>query len=146
MGKLEQLFRKEIFDSGGNLIFKALAEKVFSSKKELRKLNRLMFPLIRNEIEKILNKNDKRKYVIIDAAVLFDCKLDQLCDYIILVTGSQKRRKLFLKNKGFSDHDIELRINGQHVKIYKNRVTFTIDNNNSEKSLLEKVEKIIKNI
>ena len=140
--KLRQFFGEEIFDSEDNLIFKVLAEKVFSDKKELVKLNKLMFPLIRSEIENILNKNHKRDYIIIDAAILFDCGLDDLCDYIIYVKNSVRRKRLFLKNKGFSDNDIELKIDGQQIKTDKKKIDFIIDNDGSKKSLFKKVEKI----
>ena len=140
--KLRQFFGEEIFDSEDNLIFKVLAEKVFSDKNELVKLNKLMFPLIRSEIENILNKNHKRDYIIIDAAILFDCGLDDLCDYIIYVKNSVRRKRLFLKNKGFSDNDIELKIDGQQIKTDKKKIDFIIDNDESKKSLFKKVEKI----
>lgn len=140
--KLRQFFGEEIFDSEDNLIFGVLAEKVFSDKKELVKLNKLMFPLIRSEIENILNKNHKRGYIIIDAAILFDCGLDDLCDYIIYVKNSVRRKRLFLKNKGLSDNDIELKINGQQIKTDKKKIDFIIDNDGSKNSLFKKVEEI----
>ncbi len=140
--KLRQFFGEEIFDSEDNLIFRVLAEKVFSDKKELVKLNKLMFPLIRSEIENILNKNHKRGYIIIDAAILFDCGLDDLCDYIIYVKNSVRRKRLFLKNKGFSDNDIELKIDGQKIKTDKKKIDFIINNDGSKNSLFKKVEKI----
>jgi len=105
-----------------------------------------MFPLIRNKVENILNKNQDKDYIIIDAAVLFDCKLNLFCDYIILVEASVKKRETFLKNKGFSNDRIKLRMKGQHIKIQKGKVVFVIDNDGSKRDLLEKVEKIIKKI
>ncbi|MFZ3106756.1 MAG: dephospho-CoA kinase [Candidatus Hydromicrobium sp.] len=146
LNELRKIFGDEVFNSDGDLIYKSLAEKVFSSKTELEKLNRLMFPLIRSEVKNILNENRDKNYIIIEAAILFDCKLDLMCDYIILVDTSDERRKIFLKNKNFLDDDIELRIEGQHIKINKKKVNFIINNNNSKESLLKKVEKILKNI
>ena len=135
-----------VFDSGGDLIYKALAEKVFSGKTELEKLDRLMFPLIRSEVKNILNENQDKNYIIIEAAILFNCKLDSMCDYIILVDTTDRRREIFLKNKNFQDTDIELRIEGQHIKIDKKKVNFVINNNSSKESLFKKVEKVLKNI
>ncbi|MBU4313637.1 MAG: dephospho-CoA kinase [Actinobacteria bacterium] len=146
LNELRKIFGDEVFNSDGDLIYKSLAEKVFSSKTELEKLNRLMFPLIRSEVKNILNENRDKNYIIIEAAILFDCKLDLMCDYIILVDTSDERREIFLKNKNFLDDDIELRIEGQHIKINRKKVNFIINNNNSKESLLKKVEKILKNI
>lgn len=146
MNELRKIFGDGVFNFDGDLIYKALAEKVFSSKTELEKLNRLMFPLIRSEVKNILNENQDKNYIIIEAAILFDCKLDPMCDYIILVDTTDERREIFLKNKNFLDDDIELRIEGQHIKINRKKVDFIINNNNSKESLLKKVEKILKNI
>ncbi len=146
LGKLKDLFGSEIFDSEGDIIFESLAGRVFSSKVELEKLNGLMFPLIRREVKNILNENRNKNYIIIDAAVLFDCKLDLFCDYIILVSASARRRKAFLMDGGFSDNDAELRVKGQYIKIDKEKVTFIINNNGSKRNLLEKVERILENI
>jgi len=146
LNELRKIFGDEVFNSDGDLIYKSLAEKVFSSKTELEKLNRLMFPLIRSEVKNILNENRYKNYIIIEAAILFDCKLDLMCDYIILVDTSDRRREIFLKNKNFLDDDVELRIEGQHIKINRRKVNFIINNNNSKESLLKKVEKILKNI
>ncbi|MFA5014689.1 MAG: dephospho-CoA kinase [Actinomycetota bacterium] len=144
--KLGVIFGNEIFGPEGDLIFESLAEKVFSSKKDLKKLNGLMFPLIRNQVEYILNKNQDKDYIIIDAAVLFDCKLDMLCDYIILVEAKGKMRENILSSKGYSDKKVKLRIKGQHIKIKMEKVAFIIENNGSKKDLLGKVEKILENI
>ncbi|MBU2562840.1 MAG: dephospho-CoA kinase [Actinobacteria bacterium] len=146
LNELRKIFGDEVFNSDGDLIYKSLAEKVFSSKTELEKLNKLMFPLIGSELKNILNENRDKNYIIIEAAILFDCKLDLMCDYIILVDTSDERREIFLKNKNFLDDDIELRIEGQHIKINRKKVNFIINNNNSKESLLKKVEKILKNI
>ena len=146
LNELRKIFGDEVFNSDGDLIYKSLAEKVFSSKTELEKLNRLMFPLIRSEVKNILNENQDKNYIIIEAAILFDCKLDLMCDHIILVDTSDGRREIFLKNKNFLDDDVELRIEGQHIKINRKKVNFIINNNNSKESLLKKVEKIFKNI
>lgn len=88
LNELRKIFGDGVFNSDGDLIYKSLAEKVFSSKTELEKLNRLMFPLIRSELKNILNENQDKNYIMIDAAVLFDCKLDLMCDYVILVDTS----------------------------------------------------------
>lgn len=144
--KLKVIFGNEIFGPEGDLIFKSLAEKVFSSKKDLKKLNTLMFPLIRNQVENILNKNRDRDYIIIDAAVLFDCKLDMFCDYIILVEAPGKMRETFLKSKGFSNEKVKLRIKGQRIKIKMEKVEFIIENNGSKKDLFDKVKKILEKI
>jgi dephospho-CoA kinase len=107
-----------------------------------------MFPEIRRKVKKIINNSLEKNYIIIDAAVLFDSKLDLLCDYIILVKADKSLRKKLLKDKGteISDEDIDLRLEGQHIKINKNLVNFTVINNGSKADLYKKVEDILEEI
>lgn len=144
--KLRHSFGERIFDSQNKLIFSNLGEIVFSDERELVKLNKLMFPLIRKEVENILSGNRKRDYIIIDAAVLFDSGLDDLCDFIIYVRSSIKHRMLFLKNKGLVDDEIKLKIRGQHITIDRGKVNFIIENDSSRERLLEKIEKVASEI
>jgi dephospho-CoA kinase len=146
LNKVREIFGDEILDYKGDLDFNSLGEKVFSNKKELEKLNRFMFPLIREEVKDLLSKNQNKDYIVVDAAVLFDCKLDLLCDYIILVETSDENRKTFLKNKNLLNNDIKLRIEGQHIKIDREKVYFFIDNNGSKDSLFKRVKDILVNI
>jgi dephospho-CoA kinase len=105
-----------------------------------------MFPLIKSEVKKILSKNNKMRYIVIDAAIMFDCGLDEFCDYIILVNNSFERRKIFLKENGYSDEEIKLKIEGQYIKINESRLDFVIDNNGTKKSLMDEVRKRLKRI
>ena len=142
--KLKKTIGKDIFDKEGKIIYKVLADKVFSDRGELTKLNHLMFPLLRNEIENIIKSSDDRQYIIIDAAVLFNCGLDLLCDWVIGVDADIKLRKNYLKNKNISENDIELRIKGQHIKINKKRIDFKIKNAGTLDDLHKQVEEILK--
>jgi len=145
---LENCFGSSIFSPVGKVDFNVLAKRVFSSSIELEKLNKIMFPKVRREVRKIINNSFGKNYIIIDAAVLFDSRLDLLCDYIILVKADKSLRKKLLKNKGteISDKDIDLRLDGQRIKINKNLVNFTVINNSSKADLYKKVEDILEKI
>jgi dephospho-CoA kinase len=143
---LRDMFGEEILDSPGHLDISSLGKKVFSDKKELDKLNDLMFPLIREEVRSAININQDKDYIVIDAAVLFDCKLNLLCDRVILIETSDENRRMFLKNKDLLTDDIKLRIKGQHIKIDRKNVDFFIDNNGSKDSLFKKVKDILKSV
>ncbi len=144
--QLRELFGKDIFNPRGELVLRLLAEKVFLSKSQLMKLNKLMFPLMKSEVIGILDKKTTAGYIIIDAAVLFGCGLDELCDYIILVKNSIERRKDNLRESRFSAYEIKLRIEGQYIEIDKDKVDFIINNNGSKEDLFLKVKKILENI
>lgn len=141
--ELVECFGENVCSFDGAVNYKLLAEKVFSSKKELTRLNNLMFPLIEQEIQKIIKANRDKRCIIIDAAILFGSNLYKLCDYIIWVKAGIERRNDFLKlkNKHFSDEDIKLRLEGQHIKIIKKLVNFEICNNGSLEDLYNQFNK-----
>ncbi len=140
--EIKSTFGEEVFGNG-SLAFGLLAKKVFSDPRELNKLNRIMFPLIRNEIKNVIDANREKYLIVIDAAVLFDCKLDLLCDYIIHVKVDKRKRKKFLKGKGLPEEEAKLRITGQKIKINHNLVNFEIINNASIDSLKAKTEQAL---
>jgi len=146
--ELVKIFGRDVCNFDGAVNFEILAEKVFSSKKELARLNKLMFPLIEKEIQKIIEGNQNKRCIIIDAAILFGSNLYKLCNCIIRVKAAQGRRKKFLKlkNKHFSDEDIRLRLEGQHIKIIKKLVNFEICNNGSLEDLYNQINLIIPEI
>ncbi len=146
--ELVECFGENVCSFDGAVNYKLLAEKVFSSKKELARLNNLMFPLIEQEIQKIIKANRDKRCIIIDAAILFGSNLYKLCDCIIWVKAGIERRNDFLKlkNKHFSDEDIKLRLEGQHIKIIKKLVNFEIYNNGSLEDLYNQVNTIIPEI
>ena len=141
---LKKTFGPGIMDDDKNILYEKLAKIVFLDQIELNKLNRLMFPLIRREIKSMIKSDMGNDYIIIDAAVLFDAKLDLLCDFIVLVDTDESLRKTFLKNKNLNDNEIELRIEGQHIKINESRVDFRIINDGRIENLREKTLNIFK--
>jgi len=159
---LQNCFGRQVFCADGTVNYKALANKVFSSKAELDKLNNLMLSPIENKISGLLKINKDKKYIIIDAAVLFNTELYKLCDYIILVRTGKKRQMQFLKVKFMLsnslygspeslkgneiENEVGLRIKGQHIKINKKLVDFVIDNEGSVPDLYKKVEIIAQKI
>jgi dephospho-CoA kinase len=146
--ELVHCFGKNVCSFDGKVNYKLLAGKVFSSKKELARLNNLMFGVIEQEIQKIIKANRDKRCIIIDAAILFGSNLYKLCDCIIWVKAGIERRSKFLKlkNKHFSDEDIYLRLKGQHIKIIKKLVNFEIYNNGSLEDLYNQVNIIIPEI
>jgi dephospho-CoA kinase len=144
--RLRDTFGDNIFKEDGHVDFGRLAGIVFSSRKQLIRLNRIMFPWIRKEVGKIAGSVSVSGHIIIDAAVLFGAKLDILCHHIILVEADEKTRKKFLKHKKISHNDIELKVKGQHIEINQNRVDFTIINDGNLETLLSKTLKIIEEI
>mgnify|MGYP005844935409 CR=1 FL=1 len=155
---LLRCFGKEIFYTDGTIDYKVLANKVFSSRAELKKLNNLMFGPIEEKVRNLVKRNKDKKYIIIDAAVLFDAGLYKLCDFIIFVKADKKRQKDFLKMKfsvlgslsesmdNLKENEINLRIKGQSIRINEKLIDFVIDNKGSKIDLYKQAERILQKL
>ena len=144
--ELDNVFGEDIFNGNNDILFNRLAKIVFSDQKELKKLNRIMFPHIRLEVKRLLRAKEKYDHIIIDAAVLFGAKLDLLCEYIIFVDSSVEKRRVLSKNKNLSDNDIELKIKGQYIELNNSRIDYTIINDEDKKKLYGRAGKILRDI
>ncbi len=88
--KLVDCFGQEIIDSDGNLDRPALRERVFADEQSRKALDEIMHPVIH---QRILEKLQllKRRYpiVICSAPLLFENKLDTVCDMVVAVDISE---------------------------------------------------------
>jgi dephospho-CoA kinase len=72
----------DVMKGGGVVDRKKLADIVFSDDEAMKKLNALIHPLLPKYIRGSMNEHGRR---VIDAALLFEAKLDNMCDAIWFV-------------------------------------------------------------
>ena len=77
---LRAAFGDDMFFSDGNLDRKRLAKLVFNNPPELEKLNAIIHPLVYREFNKFCEEHKKAKYVVKEAAILFETKVHQHLD------------------------------------------------------------------
>ena len=76
-------FGKEIVDENGELKRKELAKIIYSNTDRREDLNNCTFKYIKKEIEKQINDTEKDLAIIIDAPLLFESKLNEICNKVI---------------------------------------------------------------
>jgi len=84
LNAIEQHFGKTILLADGSLNRAKLREIIFTDSEQKSWLNNLMHPLIRKKITAQLNAATS-PYVVLSAPLLFENKLDALCDHTLLV-------------------------------------------------------------
>ncbi len=68
-----------------------LAQRAFSSKKNLKKLNVIVHPLLRKKIiEEIKKIKKSKKNAVLDCALLQELGLEKLVDFTVLVTAPKR--------------------------------------------------------
>lgn len=124
-----------VFLPDGQLDRKTLAARVFGDKKELDKLNRIVFAVMYTAVEQKI-ENCKRKGLVIDAINLIESKLSELCEMTIAITADPAvRMKRIMQRDGISEEQAMARINAQKPdKFYRKNCTFLLENRAGSKA------------
>ncbi|MFC1658241.1 dephospho-CoA kinase [Candidatus Omnitrophota bacterium] len=126
--------------SGKYISRRRLAETVFSDKKKLKKLNRIIHPAIIGIIKKRIKSFSGRKIIVVDAALLIESGLSVGLDKLIVVKCKPHVRMQRLKKKGLSPDMIKARLDVQLPQKQKIKFAdFVIDNSASRQCTLKQV-------
>ena len=139
------------FPSIKSLTLKEISKVVFKNKSNQKKLNDIIHPLVKIEIEKsIAIKKGKENIFIIDAALIIesgmfeDLKNNGAIIVLIAAKDSIRAKRALLRGgltqKTISDR-MKLQMSDEEKKKYAD---FVIENNSSKKSLFTKVDKFFK--
>ena len=76
----------------GRINKKILGEVVFSDTRKLKKLEKIIFKKLDKKRQVFIEKNKKQKkrLVVLDAPLLFENKINKICDYVILAKAPLK--------------------------------------------------------
>lgn len=114
VAKLRKLFGGEILDAEGKPDRKALAGLVFQNPGELKKLNALIHPLVRQDYEAWAAKQTHAPYTIQESAILFESDQYKVFDKTILVMAPrQVRIERVCKRDGVTVRSVEDRMKNQ---------------------------------
>lgn len=128
---LVDAYGEKILHDDLSLNRQALAKIVFTNYEELDKLENVVYPIVREEILKIKEKTHN-KYVFIEVPLLFEAKMEDIFDKIMMVDASQKTRHQRLFNKGYSLQDILNREKRQYSDEFKKAKSDIIINNDGD--------------
>lgn len=112
--------REELIDLLGNETYKNgsldrkfMADKIFNDKNLLLKVNAIIHPRVAEHFKKWVSQQ-KSKYVIKEAAILFESGSNAYCDVVILVTAPKEERiSRVMKRDQVSREEVEARISNQ---------------------------------
>jgi len=127
--KLIELFGESAYRDG-KLNRPFLASKIFAEKEMLLKMNAIVHPKVASHFKRWLKKQDA-PYVIKEAAIIFENKLESQYDYIITVIADEDLRiKRVMKRDDTSKEKIEAIIKNQLSDTEKvKKSDFVITNN-----------------
>ncbi|MDR4499184.1 MAG: dephospho-CoA kinase [Candidatus Scalindua sp.] len=134
-----------VLDKQGKIDRRILAKIVFRDKRELLALNKIIHPKaikqIKNQIRELTIRG-KTNVVVIDAALLVETNLTQLCDKILFISTDRKIcEKRAKKNRDWPLCEVEKRERFQvSLKDKKNNADSIIDNGRSKTNTFKQVK------
>ena len=121
---------------------KEIAKRVFSSPKELKLLESIIHPKVKEEILKIFDSEEK--LVFISVPQLFESGFDTLFNKIIYVTADRALRlERLIKRNNLTIEEAEIRINAQVEKDKIKKSDYIIENNTDLVNLQNKVKEVL---
>ena len=151
--KIIRLFGKDFLRNDLTIDRGKLGKIVFTNQILLKKLNEITHPeiikVIKKEINLAKNKTyNQEKILIIDAALIYEAKMDRLMDKIIVVyINEDVQTKRLIKRNDLSKEEALQRIKSQMpIKEKVKMADYVIDNSNSMDETKKQVEKIWKKL
>lgn len=126
----------------------ALGKLIFADRDAKKKLEDFLHPLIRAEIKKRADKQDRFKFpYLIDIPLFFETQGYDIKDSVVVYTPPEIQLERFMKRDGFTKEQSLRRIGSQiPIDEKKRRATWIIDNSKDLPHLQAEVEKFVNNI
>lgn len=139
-----------VLNEKGKINRKALGKRVFSDKKELMALNKIIFPYILEAVEhEVLGYITKgAKNIVIDGATIIECGCGKMCDSMISVVAEEETRLTrIIKRDNISKTDAERRISSQKKEeFYTDNSDYIIRNDSTLAELERSVNSVLKSM
>ena len=142
---IRQAFGNDVIKNN-ELDRKKLADIVFLNRAEKEKLDGLTFEYVVEEIKKELeaNQNLDYQYIILDVPLLFESKLDKLCDYTIgVIAPKTEKIKWICKRDKLSKEKALQRLNSQPNDEFFTKNCNTVINNENKEETIKMVNEIM---
>ena len=138
---IKQLFGEDIYNEH-DLNSELVSKIVFNDKEKLKSLNSIIHPQVAKDFDSFCLNNKDKKYIVKEAAIIFETKTENLFDKIVYVRAPKEIRidRVMLRDN-VSKGDVLNRIRNQiaeHLIIDKcDYIIDNIDLNDLEKKVIE---------
>jgi dephospho-CoA kinase len=140
---LKQTFGPTIALKSEEINRAALADIVFNSSTELDKLNRIIHPKLKDHFLIWTHQQTHSKYIIQEAAILFENGFDKFMDLTITVAAPQEiRLKRVMERDGQAIEQVLARMNHQWTDEKKEKTADFIIDNSGNQMILPQVLKL----
>lgn len=139
-----------VLDERGKLNRRALGRIVFSDRKKLALLNKIMFPYIVSAIKGQVTAYEQAgaEIIVIDGATLIESGCAKMCSVLVSVTADEETRLTrIIHRDGISKRDAVRRVSAQNPEeFYIKASDYVIKNNGTPGDLERAAEKVLDEI
>ena len=124
---------------------KELLQIILNNKKNIKKINKIVHPMVQFKMNKFLKKNKYKKFIILDVPLLLEKKINKKNDILVFVNSKKKEiMKRLNKRPNFNLKVFSILNSFQlSLEIKKKKANFVIKNN-FRSSILKKNVKLLK--
>jgi len=146
--RIVERWGEEVLDDDGRVCRRRLAAKVFAEESELKRLEALIHPRVKERVRWRLAEATGEETVVVDAPLLFEATLADLCQAVVFVEAPETlRRRRVVEDRGWSEAEWRLREARQmplHVK--RSRATHAISNAGTREELRRRVAALFRSL
>ena len=124
-------FGREILDKNGEIDRKILGGIVFNDKDKLDLLNSIAHSRIKQRVDEIIKDNGQYNLIVIDAPLLYEARMMNMCNRTWLVTADEDiRLKRVMQRDGITEEKARERFRNQRDFFYIHDLFYPIIQNN----------------
>ena len=124
-----------------------LASIVFGDRKKLRKLEKIIHPLVKKKKKTFLNRNRNKKVIIMEIPIIFEQKSKKNYNYIIVMNVSRKiQYKRVMKRKNMTPELLKKILSNQISDKKIKYADFVINNNGPKNKTKQALRKTLDKI
>lgn len=131
--QLEQAFGPMTYSTGGSLNRQRLANLVFANSLLRLRLNAIVHPVVIGRIREIIDNRELATalpMIVVEAALIYEARAEQLFDYVIMVEAGQRQRvRRVVRRDGATHASVLQRMNVQLApEVVRRKADFVICN------------------
>lgn len=142
------IFGRDILDENGRIVREKLRERVFQDKRLVQKLNSIIHPQVIEYFKERRERNRRDELLIFDIPLLYEAKMDTLCDKVIVVGVDRKKQIERVIQRDGSSEEVARNIIANQMSLDDKikRADIVIMNDGTLEELKGKVLKVYKEL
>lgn len=142
------IFGRDILDENGKIVRGKLRERVFQDRELVQKLNSIIHPQVIEYFKERKDENREDELLIFDVPLLYEAKMDTLCDKVIVVGVDRKKQIERVIQRDGSSEEVARNIIANQMSLDDKikRADIVIMNDGTLEELKGKVLKVYKEL